>query len=343
MASLTPKPEKKLVEFLKEQQEPFILDLYLLEKSKSWSSSINNFETPPSNSIINKQHKPLFPFLKLLLTAIHHDKKKKKKLATIKDSNTTNLNKHANFVDNITQESNNSSDHQTVMETDRFSTASSSTMFQSCSDIDDEEEDRTSFSLDTTCQACSLCNIGVQSQQDTTKRKRRQRCIEVCVSDETLNKDVCVCDVIVPKKITEDSLLSVALFSSPFETSKKDQKNYSTKQLQQILGRKKVLHKTKRLLFDCVRELTINLNRKDSKGSSPEMLGKIIWERTKKWSQRGGNIETNLTNLLTLDYLDSINEWSEFKTEVKDVSFEIADEILECVIKDEIVLEMFET
>jgi hypothetical protein len=169
-------------------------------------------------------------------------------------------------------------------------------------------------------------------------------CVSVCVSHETLNKDVCVCcGVIVPKKITEDSLLSVALFSSLFETSKKDQKNYSTKQLQQILGRKKVLHKTKRLLFDCVRELTINLNRKDSKGSSPEMLGKIIWERTKKWSQRGGNIETNLTNLLTLDYLDSINEWSEFKTEVKDVSFEIADAILECVIKDEIVLEMFET
>jgi hypothetical protein len=144
MASLTPKPEKKLVEFLKEQQEPFILDLYLLEKSKSWSSSINNFETPPSNSIINKKHKPLFPFLKLLLTAIHHDKKKKKKLATIKDSNTTN--NHANVVD-ITQETNNNGDHQTVVETDRFSTASSSTMFQSGSDIDDEEEDRSSYNF----------------------------------------------------------------------------------------------------------------------------------------------------------------------------------------------------
>jgi hypothetical protein len=155
MASLTPKPEKKLVEFLKEQQEPFILDLYLLEKSKSWSSSIKN---SPSNSVINKKHKPLFPFLKLLLTAIHHNKKKKKKLATIKDSNTTN--NHANVVD-ITQETNNNGDHQTVVETDRFSTASSSTMFYSCSDIDDEE-DRTSFSLDTTCQACSFCNIGIQ-------------------------------------------------------------------------------------------------------------------------------------------------------------------------------------
>jgi hypothetical protein len=51
---------------------------------------------------------------------------------------------NANVVD-ITQEVNNNGDHQTVVETDRFSTASSSTMFHSCSDIDDEE-DRTSFS-----------------------------------------------------------------------------------------------------------------------------------------------------------------------------------------------------
>jgi hypothetical protein len=52
---------------------------------------------------------------------------------------------NANVID-ITQEVNNNGDHhQTVVETDRFSTASSSTMFHSCSDIDDEE-DRTSFS-----------------------------------------------------------------------------------------------------------------------------------------------------------------------------------------------------
>ncbi|CAJ2643869.1 unnamed protein product [Trifolium pratense] len=325
MASPTSKQEKKLVEFLKEQQEPFILELYLLEKSKSWNS-IKNFETPPSNSVINKKHKPFFPFFKVLLTALHHKKKKKKKLfATIKDSNTTI--KHANVVD-ITQEAKNNFAQTTMDQTERFSTASSSTMFYSCSDIDDDDDDDHDHEEEE--EDIASC-VGNQSQQDTINRKHRQRCIEVCVTHETLNKDVCVCGMVVPKKMTEDSLLSAALFSSIFQTSKK---NY-TKQLQEILG-----HKTKRLLFDCVRELTIKLNRKDCKGSSTEKLGKIIWERTKKWSQRGGNFERNLLNL---DYLDSINEWSEYKTEVKDVSFEIADAILECVMKDEIVSEMFET
>ncbi|CAJ2643870.1 unnamed protein product [Trifolium pratense] len=295
MASPTSKQEKKLVEFLKEQQEPFILELYLLEKSKSWNS-IKNFETPPSNSVINKKHKPFFPFFKVLLTALHHKKKKKKKLfATIKDSNTTI--KHANVVD-ITQEAKNNFAQTTMDQTERFSTASSSTMFYSCSDIDDDDDDDHDHEEEE--EDIASC-VGNQSQQDTINRKHRQRCIEA------------------------------ALFSSIFQTSKK---NY-TKQLQEILG-----HKTKRLLFDCVRELTIKLNRKDCKGSSTEKLGKIIWERTKKWSQRGGNFERNLLNL---DYLDSINEWSEYKTEVKDVSFEIADAILECVMKDEIVSEMFET
>jgi hypothetical protein len=171
------------------------------------------------------------------------------------------------------------------------------------------------------------------------------------VTHETLNKDVCVCGVVVPKKFTEESLLSAALFSSLIQTSKKDH-NY-TKELQEILGHdvshhvmksKRVLHKTKRLLFDCVRELTKNLPEKDCKQfMGPEKLGKMLWERTKEWSsQRGGNYERNLSNLLNLDYLDSINEWSEFKTEVKDISIEIADAILECVIRDVVVADMIE-
>lgn len=109
MASAITKPEKRLGEFLKEQQEPFILDVYLLEKgySKKCTSS---------------KRKPLFPFLKVL--AVLH-----KKLAFHNQS--SNSNKHTNV--GVPHED------QTVVETDRFSTASSSTMFNSCSDIDDEE------------------------------------------------------------------------------------------------------------------------------------------------------------------------------------------------------------
>lgn len=169
MASATSKPEKKLAEFLKEQQEPFILELYLLERSpcsKKCSSTIS-LETP-ATSCFNKNRKPLFSFFKVL-TSIH-----KKKLGfhtAIKDSNTTNTYKHANVGVTVTREVQNVVDQTDVVETERFSTASSSTMFNSCSDIDDEEENRTSFSSykhnnplfsSDTCQASSVSNLRIQ-------------------------------------------------------------------------------------------------------------------------------------------------------------------------------------
>ncbi|CAI8599370.1 unnamed protein product [Vicia faba] len=328
MASPSPKPQKKLSEFLNEQQEPFILQLYLSERSNSsktfTSTSPKNFENPSSSCFLNKKRKPLFPFCKIL-TRVH-----KKTLPVIKNSYTTN--KHPNF--GITHEANNVDDQtQIATETDRFSTASSSTVFHSCSDIDDDEQERTSFSshkyYNPLFSSNSVCNIGIQSQQETDNRKCHQRCIKVCVTHETVNKDVCVCGV-----VTEESLLLPAIFSSLIQTAKRDQKNY-TKQLRQILEHKRVLHKTKKLLFDCVRELTKNMKKKDCKRlMGAEKLGKIIWKRRK---EGGGKNERNVSNLVNLEYLDSMNEWSEFKTEMKDISIEIADAILEIVIKDEIV------
>ncbi|CAK8568394.1 unnamed protein product [Lathyrus sativus] len=330
MASPSCKPQKKLSDFLNEHQEPFILELHLLERSNSsktfTSTSPQNFETPTTSCFLNKKRKPLFPFCKIL-TCVH----KKKLPATIKNSDTAN--KHPNVGVTITHEANNVDRTQTATETDRVSTASSSTVFHSCSDIDDEEEDRTSFSShkyhNPLFSSDTVCNIEIQSQQDTDNRKCHQRCIKVCVTHETLNKDVCVCGMAVPK----ESLLSAAIFSSLIHTAKRDQKIY-TKQLRQILEHKRVLYKTKRLLFDFVREFTKNMKKKDCKQlMGGEKLGKIIWKRRK---EGGGNYETNISNLLNLDYLDSMNEWSEFKTEMKDVSIEIAEAILERVMKDEI-------
>ncbi|XP_058781143.1 uncharacterized protein LOC131655266 isoform X2 [Vicia villosa] len=334
MASPSPKPQKKLSEFLNEQQEPFILELYLLERSNSskklTSTSPTNFQKPSSSCFLNKKRKPLFPFCKIL-TCVH----KKKLAAAIKNSCTTN--KHTNASVTMSHKDNNVDRIQTASETDRFSTVSSSTVFHSCSDTEDEE-DRTSFSSrkyhNPLFSPDSVCNTGIHSQQDSDNRKCHQRCIKVCPTHETLNKDVCVCGVVVPKKINEESLLLPAIFSSLIQTAKRDQKNY-TKQLRQILEHKRVLHKTKKLLFDCVKEFTKNMKKKDCKKfMGAEKLGKIIWKRRK---EGGGNYETNITKLLNLDHLDSMNEWSEFKTEIKDISFEIADAILERMMKDEIV------
>lgn len=163
------------------------------------------------------------------------------------------------------------------------------------------------------------------------------------MADETLNKDVSVwgieqriqsCGgVLVPKKITEDSLLSAALWSSLINQTAK-RKNYNKKVLQ--------MEKAKQLLFDCVKEMTINHPRKvDRQQGYKQFMGpEKLWKRTKEWSQRATGNETNLTKyLLNFDYLDSMNEWSEFKPQVREISVEIADAILERVNND-IVCEM---
>lgn len=175
----------------------------------------------------------------------------------------------------------------------------------------------------------------------------------------TMNQDVSgmeermsSCCVFVPKKITEDSLLSVALWSSLIQSAKREK---CSKELREFLGAnpdvchvlksKTLLHKAKQLLFYCVREIStpINLSRKDCRQQQclkqltrgPEELGKIIWERTR---ELGGN-ETNLiTKLLSLDSMD---EWSELKPQVRHICVEVAEAVLERLTY-EIVEEMIQ-
>ncbi|KAF1865514.1 hypothetical protein Lal_00004890 [Lupinus albus] len=356
MASAIVKSEKRLAEFLKEQQEPFTLEVYLLERgySKKWNpkSKVDSHKSIQRSvsSYSHRKIKSLSPIFKVLSALGRKISCHNKSSIVNKDSK--NIREHVCI----------SNDYEAcsidlkVVETERFSCSTSSTVFLSCSDIDEDEtslsthKDKPQFSPDN-CRASTLCNIEVQSQQGNHH--------QICIEDRTLNHDVCgkekrihSCGVVVPRKITEESLLSSALWSLLTHSAKRE--NYSMDlrenlgpNVSKILKSKRVLHKTKQLLFDCVREITITLPRKDygqpgnKKFMGPEELGNIIWQRTKEWSQKGAEDETNLTHLLTLDYLNSINEWIKFEQHVKDVSVEIADAILEYV-NDEIVSDMIE-
>ncbi|XP_019437881.1 PREDICTED: uncharacterized protein LOC109343846 isoform X2 [Lupinus angustifolius] len=365
MASATLKSQKRLAEFLKEQQEPFTLEVYLLERgySQKWNSkskldSHKSIERSVS-TCLNRKIKSLSPIFKVLSTLHRKISCHNKSSIVTKDS--SNRSEHVCISNEAC------SFDLKVVETERFSCSTSSTVFLSCSDIDEDEtsllahSDKPQFSPDT-CRVSTLCNIEVQSQHGN----HHQICIEGSTfpltqyqNNRTLNHDVSgkekrihSCGVVAPKKITEESLLSTALWSLLTHSTKKE--NYSMdlrenlgSNVSKILKSKRVLHKTKQLLFDCVREITITLPRKDyGQGGNkifmgPEELGNIICQRTKEWSKKGAGDETNLTHLLTLDYLNSINEWSKFEQHVKDVSIEIADAILECV-NDEIVSDMIE-
>lgn len=157
-------------------------------------------------------------------------------------------------------------------------------------------------------------------------------------------------EVLMPKKVTEDSILSSALWGLMIQSAhengpSKDLEEIVGTNVSQVLKSKRALHKTKQLLFDCVREIAASIPRTNEGQTGnckqllgAEELGNLICQNMKEWGQQAGD-KTNLTHLLTSDYMKSIKEWSDFEPHMKDISFEVADAILDC-INHEIVTDM---
>ena len=153
------------------------------------------------------------------------------------------------------------------------------------------------------------------------------------------------------KKITDDSILSDTILNLLGVSIKKENCSNELNEylpqphVSQVLKSKKVSHKIKKLLFDCVRDITITLPTKEDRkqvcrqSMGPIELEKLTCQVTREWGQHS---EDGLMSLLAIDYLDSIMEWSKFESQVKDISFEIADEILE-ILRNELVSEMIGT
>jgi len=169
------------------------------------------------------------------------------------------------------------------------------------------------------------------------------------------------CGDILSKKIRGESLLSAdARWGGLLEETKKIGKCGSTRELgevvlpgtndaSQMLKSKRVLHRIKKMLFDCVKDIAITLPTEDDRKRGyrqlmgPLQIGKLLRQRTNKWDQQAVGIGgANLTYLLTLDYLNSIMEWKKFEPHVKDISIEITDAILDDIL-NEIVIEIIGT
>ncbi|KAK7352503.1 hypothetical protein VNO80_17925 [Phaseolus coccineus] len=356
MASPKAKSGKRLGEFLKEQQDPFILHLYLLERGYSTNGE----------SVKNKKREPLFQFSKVLTTL--HKKFVFHTHNCIVIRNSPIIHQHVHHSPPAEAESSD----QTIEETDRFSfsTATNSTVYLSCSDIDEDgtslspEKDKALFSPNT----CHSSNIGIlESQQTTDNEKLQQRCLEgdsvpdcrssMSITEATLKPDVSGmeekrnnCCVFVPKKMAEDSVLSVALWSSLIQSAKREKCSKELGELLrananadanacQVLKSKTFLLKLKQVVFYCVREISVNVWRKECReeeclkeSRGGEELGKIIWLRRRELGEK----ETNgITNLLSLD------EWNEFKPQVRHICVEIAEALFERLTQD-ILAEMIQ-
>lgn len=166
MASTPSKPSKQLGEFLLEQQEPFILEEYLIERGclKNSSNSRSNLSSCCGNSTkllkrsascgLNKSRNYVPGCSKILgcvctkFVSIKGDQRKK-------SSEYRNEEYNAPATEMVDKE---------VAESDAFSSANSTTVYNSCSESDKEKistsscKDQTSFDVET-FRAMKLCNV----------------------------------------------------------------------------------------------------------------------------------------------------------------------------------------
>ncbi|KAJ7966495.1 DUF4378 domain-containing protein [Quillaja saponaria] len=378
MASEPAKPLKKLGELLLEQQEPFILEVYLSERRHSKRSSTQHtgyeYSSESSGNVLErsvgcdqKERKKGLPKCPKIIKDVYS------KLVFVNENkvskNSENRNEDLSVLDT-------GRNYQIGMELDRFSSASSTTVYNSCSPSDVEEASTTSlqkyhasFSADTK-QASRVCNMRLQEVTKNSKNRRRHRDIilpnPVSLKELSLHgysmfhkDDVRLrleqsphrCRVFLPKKVTEDSILSASLWEILFESethtesSNKELQDLWGPNIPQVLKSKRVLQQTKQLLFDCVREIVDTLPKKENGEErqeflGPEQLGKLICDKIKAWGNQAGDI-TNLTHLLTLDYLNSADEWSDFESQKWYIAMEIEGAIFE-EIRNETVSEVID-
>lgn len=155
-----------------------------------------------------------------------------------------------------------------------------------------------------------------------------------------------------PKKVLEDSLSSAPsrelLFHSAIEKSSCTglQGLNESNPPSQFLKLKRVLQQTKKLLFDCVRDV-VETHVRNERGQQhykeflgSEELGMLICERIKSWRKQVGD-KKKKNYLLDLDFMDSVEEWSDIEKQKTEVEMEIGDAILE-EIKNELVTEMID-
>ena len=129
------KPGKQLGQLLQEEQEPFVLETYLLDRGclKRSLTSEGGFSCCPGNS---SKHLKGIPQCSKILRAIFN------KLLSITGNPRGKFCDHDGGVLSFAEVG---SISKKVAEQDRFSSASSTTVFNSCSGSDTEEDSSASF------------------------------------------------------------------------------------------------------------------------------------------------------------------------------------------------------
>ncbi|KAG1341782.1 hypothetical protein COCNU_05G000110 [Cocos nucifera] len=102
----------------------------------------------------------------------------------------------------------------------------------------------------------------------------------------------------------------------------------------QFTKSKTVLHQPEQLLLDCVREVEENICA-SNEYLSPEMTQKIINEEILSWEMQKGDL-TRISKLIFSDVSNSMREWNRFRSQMREIVIEIEAAIFE-EVREEIV------
>ncbi|KAG7024317.1 hypothetical protein SDJN02_13131, partial [Cucurbita argyrosperma subsp. argyrosperma] len=301
-------PRSPLRQLLQEQQEPFELEDYLFEREwYSRKSSNRGSGFGCSGGKLNgvmKFGKGFVEINKMLRNSC-------KKLLSIhrKQQQTKDVGENGWFF---------SVGCKRVAESDNFLSPCS---FQTTLSSDNEQTSpypANSSSSDTSG-ALEPCNLQVLKDMKTGKKS--------LIRARPNN------GIPLQKQVSEDSILSATLLqlllcsaatekTSGTETAEL-QELVTSSPATQLMIPKRVIHQTKQLLFDCVREVVATHSKKGSRKAR-----RLICAKEAKGK------EANLSNLVCSDYLFSAEEWRDFKPQKQLIGTEIGEFIVQEIINE---------
>ncbi|KAI3465238.1 hypothetical protein Pfo_021901 [Paulownia fortunei] len=319
---------KLLAEFLQEQQEPFALEVYLLERGYSRGTSLDasssfrnsaQFLTGSASCGLRSRRHALpncSEFVKAVFSRLLLQYNQKIK-------NPENGGRKCTLPDD--RES-----RQEHADGDKFSSASGTTVFNSCSENDVED----AHCLEEE-EADADRKLKWRSMEDSNKQLSPVSVLEETESDDKQYNF---------KTTQGESSTSIS------QCKPKQPTHYSVQELQELVGsnsyaqyiiNKRALQQTKQLLIDCVREVIEIHRKRDHKGRQQvkkilgaEELWKLVCENVWLWSQDSID-ETNIVHLLNYDVMASAEEWrTDSEQQKEEISMEIGDAILEGIINE---------
>ncbi|CAI9115990.1 OLC1v1017025C1 [Oldenlandia corymbosa var. corymbosa] len=372
---------KQLGEFLQEQQEPFILEVYLLERgySKRKLSAEYNVGAILKRSVSSglKRNRTFIPNCSRLVRGLFS-----KLLNSVGDNNNTH--KTNNATDGKREKKSFSISSRSSKETaddDIYSSASSATIFNSCSESDAEDAYYYSSRKDSTLETADYYKSSeIEVGGDEMLRWNNIKLSPVSVLDTEsshaspfLHKSmylfrsfymkyhIFLCSCLNSNFYlfffgtwaeNDDSRRRKFQYSALINAYNKTEKLYyywrsdASSSSSQYSRNKKTLKQTEKLLVDCVREVVERVKRDSGPDlRSPQILGsdqiwELICQDLSLWSKEPIN-ETNSSRLVHSQVVVSAPEWSsKFEQDKEDVGMQIADAILDDIIRTEIIKEM---